>query len=564
LAPYEAQIIGTKVMELGIKGLDLSSELKTNLIRQDTDPETFEMPGTKFAKQFKDEKTNDLIIQEFMNRCYKTSDGKPCKTIFFCVSVDHAKELKKRFGKLYPNLADDVVRITSEQARYMDEVKRFEKDSSPRIALSVGVLDTGIDIPEIMNLVFVRPVFSHIRFWQMVGRGTRNLQACTHKDWLPEENGVHDKRDFRILDFKFGDFSNIKEHQLESIDTKKSGTDVRIRIFEKELELLKKKLTDTEKKIIEEHVVEKVKKIDQKSFIVRDKVSLIKKVISEPHSLEKHIKDLEKDITPLLQFSEFGNGKIQTFILNCTDLFLYVKESNSDGIDKIQDITKEKLENIWSSNLEAVRNKSDEIMKVSQEKFWEDLTFDDVDFLIKEIAPLMIYYEKTRKARIHIDAPDFIKSVEELKMDVKENPDLEKFKESALIQKIKNGGVTWKELFEISKQLSELNPAWSMENVQKTQDFVVFLRDILELKDLPDPEQMIKDEFEGLIRRDNKNYNADQISFLRILGAYFAYNKHLEKQDFTAHPLSDENPLQKFNTEQLVHLISEVEKIKIR
>lgn len=564
LAPYDSQIIETKVMGFGIKGLELDAELKTNLIKQEEDPEKFEVPGTKFAKYFKDEKTNDLIIQEFMNRCYKTQDGKPCKTIFFCISVDHAKELKKRFGKLYPNLADDVVRITSEQARYMDEVKRFEKDSSPRIALSVGVLDTGVDIPEICNLVFVRPVFSHIRFWQMVGRGTRHISACNHKDWLPEYDGIHDKKDFRILDFKFGEFSNVKEHQLESTDNKKTGTDIRIKIFEKELELLKKKLTDKEKKIIEEHVVEKVNKIDQKSFIVRDKVPIIKKVVSEKYNLEEHIKDLEDEIAPLLQFSEFGNGKVQTFISNCTDLFLYVKEGNKEGIDKIQDIAKEKLENIWSSNLEAVRSKSDEIMQVLQEKFWEELTFEDVDFLIREIAPLMVYYEKFRKARIHIDAPDFVKSVEDLKMEVKENPDLKKFKESELIQKIKKDGVTWKELVEISKQLSELNPAWSIENVQKTQDFVVFLRDILELKDLPDPEEMIKREFENLIKKENKNYNADQISFLRLLGSYFAHNKHLEKQDFTAHPLSEENPLQKFNTDQLVHIISEVEKIKIK
>ena len=93
-----------------------------------------------------------------MNGCYKTEDDKPCKTIFFCASVKHADELKKIFGLLYPNLSDDIEVITSDKTRYMDEVKRFMKDSNPRVALSVGVLDTGVDIPEIMNLVFVTPV----------------------------------------------------------------------------------------------------------------------------------------------------------------------------------------------------------------------------------------------------------------------------------------------------------------------------------------------------------------------------------------------------------------------
>src|SRR3989344_2196515 len=151
LAPYEAQIIATKVTELGIRGIELDNELKTELIKQDEDPDHFKSPGSRFEKYFTDDKTNELIVMEFMNSCYKTDDDKPCKTIFFCASVNHANRLKERFDSLYPNLCDDTVVIVSNKDRYMDEVKRFLKDSSPRIALSVGVLDTGIDLPEIMN-----------------------------------------------------------------------------------------------------------------------------------------------------------------------------------------------------------------------------------------------------------------------------------------------------------------------------------------------------------------------------------------------------------------------------
>ena len=204
LVPYEAQIIGTQVGELGIKGLELTEDLKTDLIKQDEDPEKFEMPGSKLQRAFTDKKTHDLVVSEFMNRCYKTDDDKPCKTIFFCVNRKHADDLLDSFKRLDPNLAsDDVVVITSEKARYMDEVERWKKKNSPRIAISVGVLDTGINLPEICNLVFVTPVFSHIRFWQMLGRGTRSLSACQHRDWLPKFDGIGDKKDFRILDFKF-------------------------------------------------------------------------------------------------------------------------------------------------------------------------------------------------------------------------------------------------------------------------------------------------------------------------------------------------------------------------
>ena len=566
LVEYDAQVIATKVTELGIKGIELDDELKTALIKQDEDPDNFQVPGARFAKYFTDKKTNDLIIKEFMNRCYKTEDDKPCKTIFFCVNVKHAENLKKRFDKLYPNLCDDVSIIVSNRDRYMDEVRRFLKDSSPRIALSVGVLDTGIDLPEIMNLVFVTPVFSHIRFWQMLGRGTRSLSACQNKSWLPLKDGIHTKEDFRILDFKFSDFSNIKQHQLEPSDKSRIYEDVKIKIFNKEVDLLNKKLNDEEKVIIEKRIIDEINKIDRKSFIVKPKVDIIKKVVSKPFDLKKHIEDLKNEIAPLIRFTNFGDGRVQTFISHCVDLFSYVKEGDTESILEEQDFLLERIENVWSSNLQVVREKHEKIMRVMQEKFWSDLTFADIDFLIREIAPLMKYYEPERKKILIVDAPDSIRSVEDFKMQVKEDPDFEYIKNTPLLKKMVKEGVTWKELFEIEKQLREKNSAWTIENIQNNKkiDFIVFLRNILDLKDLPDPQIMIKNEFEKLIVENNSEYNTEQIKFLRLLEKFFAFNKHLTPKDLTNHPLADENPLDKFSSEQLMEIVKEVGEIRIK
>ncbi len=564
LVRYDANIIETKVLGLGIKGMELDKELKTALIKQDEDPDNFQVPGTRFAKYFTDTKTNDLIVTEFMNRCYKTEDDKPCKTIFFCVNVKHAEELKKIFGKFYPNLADDVEVITSDKARYMDEVQRFKKDSSPRIALSVGVLDTGVDIPEIMNLVFVTPVFSHIRFWQMLGRGTRSFSACKYKDWLPIKDSIHVKEDFRILDFKFGEFSNIKEHQLETTDKAKIMEDAKVKIFNKEVDLLKRNLSEEERIIVERRVKESVQKINQNSFIVKPKVDIIKKVVSKKFDLREYIEALKKEIAPLLRFTEFGDGRVQTFISHCVDLFSYVKDNHIEAIHAEQDFILERVENIWSSNLQVVREKQEDIMRVMQEKFWRELTFADIDFLIRVIAPLMKYYEPERKKIIKVDAPDITRTIESFKMQVKEDPDLEYLKNTPLMQKMAKEGVTWKELYDIEKQLRKQNSTWTIEYIQKRQDFVLFLRDILDLRDLPDPQDMIKHEFERLIVENNKEYNAEQIRFLRLLEKFFAYNKHLTAKDLTTHPLSDENPLDKFSTEQLREIVQKVEKIKIK
>jgi len=76
----------------------------------------------------------------------------------------------------------------------------------------------------------------------------------------------------------------------------------------------------------------------------------------------------------------------------------------------------------------------------------------------------------------------------------------------------------------IEKQLREKNSAWTIENIQKREDFVLFLRGILNLKDLPDPQEMIKNEFEKLIVENNKEYNAEQIKFLRLLEKFLIPN----------------------------------------
>ena len=564
LVPYDAQIISTKVLELGIKGSELDNYLKTELMKQEEDPNYFQTPGTRFEKYFTDRKTNELVIMEFMDKCYKTEDDKPCKTIFFCASIKHAEELERIFGLLYPNLSDDVKVITSDRARYMDELGRFKKDSSPRIALSVGVLDTGVDIPEIMNLVFVVPIFSHIRFWQMLGRGTRSLSACEHRSWLPSEDGIRIKNDFRILDFKFSDHSNIKQHQLKPSDKSVIYEDMKIKIFKKEVEILNKKLSNEEKKVIESRIIESLNKIDQKSFIVKPKIEIIKKVVSKKFDLKIYIEELKREISPLMRFTDFGYGIVQTFISHCVDLFGYVKEEDIESIMKEQDFILEKIENVWSSNLQVVKEKQEQIMRIMQDKFWRELTFADIDFLIRVIAPLMKYYEPERKKIIRVDALDYTSSVESFPMQVREDPDIAYIKNSKLMRKMIKEGVTWKELFEIEKQLKELNPSWTVEQIQKRQDFVLFLRNMLELKNLPDPQEMIKWEFEKLIVENNKNYNAEQIKFLRLLEKFFAFNKHLTPKDLTMHPLSDENPLDKFSPEQLKEIIKEAEKIRIK
>src|ERR1700693_4235737 len=82
-------------------------------------------------------------------------------------------------------------------------VTKCKKNSLPPIAISVDMLDTGIDVPEVVNLVFMKPVQSRIKLWQMVGRGTRSHEACRFFDRLPDGR----KTEFKIIDFWQNDFN---------------------------------------------------------------------------------------------------------------------------------------------------------------------------------------------------------------------------------------------------------------------------------------------------------------------------------------------------------------------
>jgi len=569
LAPYNAQIIETKVLSLGIEGKKLTSEIKTALMKQEENPEILELPGSAFDRVFMDSKTNELIIREFMSRCYKSDEGLPCKTIFFCASIRHAKEMKRLFNKLYPNISKEVKIITSDMARYTDEVQRFKLDSEPRIALSVGILDTGIDIPEICNLVFIKPVFSNIRFWQMLGRGTRNMKACKHKEWLPTKEGFPSKDDFLILDFKFGEHSNVKYHNLKETKEKAGVLDAKTKIFLQRVDLLEKPLKENEKRVVEDKIIETINSLDKKSFIIREKLPIIKKVVSKKFDLKEHIKDLREEIAPLLIFTPADNAKIYAFILKVEKLFDYIKEEQFGKIDKTREFILQKLKNIlMRDNLDAVRVKTKEIKKVFQEEFWDDLTFDNVEFLVKEIAPLMVYYTSDPKRILRVEAPDWIIAEEEVKLEIEEDPKFKEFLESnPLIKKIKKGeGITSKELLKLEKQLSKLNPYWTIENVQKIRkvDFLVFLHQIVGLTREYDPKIIIEREFDKHVIHNNHKYNSEQLEFLGLLKKVFAERKYIELKSLAEHPLAEEHPLDKFSEQQLKEIVVNCGKLRMK
>ncbi|KAA6333486.1 hypothetical protein EZS27_018112 [termite gut metagenome] len=224
----------TKFQQEGIHLNTISEEDQKKLIAEGKDPIDVNFEGTELEKAVTNKGTNALIVREFWEECIKDSNGVlPGKTIFFCMTMKHARRIKEIFDQFYPQGAGEIAKvIVSDDPRVYGKgglLDQFKNNDFPRIAISVDMLDTGIDISELVNLVFAKPVFSYTKFWQMIGRGTRILNFSQRKSWC------HEKDKFLIIDC----WDNFEYFKLNPKGKEnKIQTALPVRLFKMHLEKL--------------------------------------------------------------------------------------------------------------------------------------------------------------------------------------------------------------------------------------------------------------------------------------------------------------------------------------
>jgi type I restriction enzyme R subunit len=225
LVPYYNYEVKTKFLEEGITYDDLSDEDKQRY-EEDFVEDGFLpdfIPSAELNKFVFNETTVDTVIQDLMERGIKVAGGDRIgKTIIFAQNKRHAEFILERFNKLYPRyngkFAQRVICDDTYAQTIIDDFK--VPDKQPHIVVSVDMMDTGIDVPEAVNLVFFKKVRSKSKFWQMIGRGTRLCKGLTCVDQLDGE--YTDKRRFLIFDY-CGNFEYFREHK-EGYETKETKT----------------------------------------------------------------------------------------------------------------------------------------------------------------------------------------------------------------------------------------------------------------------------------------------------------------------------------------------------
>ncbi len=179
LVPPRAVSVPLKFQRGGIRYDELSEEDKTRWDALEWGEEgevPEEVSAEAVNKWLFNIDTVDKVLEQLMRDGLKVAGGDRLgKTIIFAKNKDHARFIEARFNTHYPELRGSFARVIDHYEPYagvlLDDFKQEEK--SPHIAISVDMLDTGIDVPEVVNLVFFKLVRSKTKFWQMIGRGTR-------------------------------------------------------------------------------------------------------------------------------------------------------------------------------------------------------------------------------------------------------------------------------------------------------------------------------------------------------------------------------------------------------
>lgn len=479
LVDYQVLNRTTSILKNGIKYDDLSEEERKQmesiwkyekLRKEIPDPEHYhrDIEKNEIFSYIFNEDTISKVLVDLMDKGQKINGGDTLgKTIIFAYNHNHAELIVKKFKQLYPALGDDFCQLIDNYVNYAQNIiDMFEvRGKLPQIAVSVDMLDTGIDVPDILNLVFFKPVRSKIKFWQMIGRGTRLSEGIF-------DDGS-DKKFFYIFDwcgnFEFFGRNPKGFEPLSSISLTERLFDLRVDLAialqhqKYQSDAVAKALHDETKKILSGQV----KGLNDNHISVRENWEVVDKYrqkdtwtyISNTDGIE--LKDI---IAPLLVKGTTNMGALKFDILLLQIELSMVDDtvSGDKAMVTVETIAQRLME---KASIPQINEKMGLIKEVSVHSFWETATLDKLESVRKELRDLLQFLIGTGTQTFTIDIKDVVEVLESpagLKLNVsykqkvldfltdnKDLPVLKKIKqleqlEPADIRKLEE--ICWKEL----------------------------------------------------------------------------------------------------------------------
>ncbi len=586
LVPARAVSVPLRFQREGIRYDDLSEEDKEQWDALEWDDEGG-VPDSVAAeavnKWLFNVDTVDKVLEHVMTRGLKVAGGDRLgKTILFAKNQDHAKFIAERFDVNYPHLKGHFARVITFETEYAQSlIDEFgKKEKPPHLAISVDMLDTGIDVPEVVNLVFFKIVRSKTKFWQMVGRGTR---LCPDL-FAP---GQH-KEYFFIFDY----CQNL-EFFNQDIETTEGalGASLSKRLFKARLELLSEldryPASNAGKASVEEHstlrgsiaklLQDLVTAMNLENFIVRPKRRLIEKYARDESWIAlspEEIAELSREVAGLPSEVEPENEEAKRFDLLMLKLQLTLLQA-APGFERLRDQVKSiagLLEEY--STIPMVRQQMALIQDVQTDEWWQDVTAPMLESVRRHLRDLVHLIEKQKRKPVYTDFEDEMGMETPIELaGFVATRNFEKFREKAqvflrahqdaeAIRKLRtNQPLTRNDISELERMLAE-SGVGSLEEIGRAKEtskgLGLFVRSLVGLD-----REAAKGALASFL--SGKAINSSQIEFLNLIVNHLTEHGVMDASLLYESPFTDVTPLGPeglFNTEQVNELLEVLDRIR--
>lgn len=566
LSNFQVMKIQTKFQMQGISKRTISLEDQKKLLLEGKEVEEINFEGSQLEKQVINKGTNALIVREYMEECIKDSNGVlPGKTIFFCSTKAHARRIEEIFDKLYPQYKGELAKVlVSDDPRVYGKgglLDQFTNNDMPRVAISVDMLDTGIDVRELVNLVFAKPVYSYTKFWQMIGRGTRLLEAEKIKPWCTEKDV------FLILDC----WDNFEYFKLQPKGKElKPQLPLPVRVAGLRLDKIEKAIDIDQKVIAEREIIKLRQQIDQlpqNSVVIIEAAGVLARLQEENFWITLNHQKLEflrTEIKPLFRTVSEADFKAMRFE---RDLLEYSLAELGEEKEKAEIIKEGIVEQISELPLSVSFVKAEEalIRAAQANHYWAAVDLDELETALAELnarlGPLMKFRERPMgSGPVHLDLADVLHNKEMVEFGPQhESVGISRYREmvealiaelietNAVLTKIRSGEeITQSEAKELAELLHAEHPHITEDLLRQAYrnskaTFIQFIRHILGIEVLKSFPETVGEAFDQFIQQ-HSNLSYRQLEFLNLLKGFIIERENVEKKDLINAPFTVIHP----------------------
>jgi type I restriction enzyme R subunit len=584
LSDFQVMKIKTKFQEEGISKRTISLEDQQKLIIEGKEIAEINFEGTEIEKSVINRGTNALIVREFMEESIKDANGVlPGKTIFFCISKAHARRMEEIIDSLYPEYKGELAKvIVSEDPRVYGKgglLDQFTNNDMPRVALSVDMLDTGIDIREITNLVFAKPVYSYTKFWQMIGRGTRLLEQEKIKPWC-----VH-KDSFLILDC----WDNFDYFKLNP-----KGKDLNpqiplpVRLFGLRLDKIEKAIEKNETDIATKEIAKlklQIEILPKNSVVILDAQHELQRLEDENFFTQftnEKIEFLRNFVKPLLRTISNADFKAMRFEKDIVEVSLAHLSNEKPKYETLKDSIIEEIGELPLS-VNIVAREEEIIRQAQSNQFWTTITEQKFDELIEKLSPLMKFRDSVIPlAPAKFNLKDLLFSKEKVEFGPQhEAVSIARYKElveekvnalvssNPLLQKLKDGKpLSQSEAEQLAEALHNEHPHITIDLLRKVYnhrkaELIQFVKHILRIEILQSFPESVSKSFETFVV-EHSYLNSRQLDFLNLLQIFLIEKGDVEKRDLISAPFTRIHPdgiRGVFSNPEIEEIISFIQKL---